>query len=132
MLVTAQEKSKAGMLQRGSYSAPLSETMRLASDGRLRLPTQSQAEANEGSRKPRKANSSQTGASKVPNRATIHTSAGVRKKSSMGSVLGMGRKFDRNWTPRLKTTPPVSKGTQRRRTTEKFQCNARGNGSCHR
>src|ERR1700734_1590895 len=132
MLVTVQENSKAGMLQRGSSCSPGSETTRPTSGARLKLRNQSQAEANDGSRKPRKASSSQTGASKVPNRATIHTSAGVRKKSSIGRVLGIGRKFDKNWPARHNTTPPASRGTQRRRTKEKFQCKAWANGCCHR
>src|ERR1700733_13215764 len=132
MLVTVQENTKAGMLHRGSSCAPGSETNGLTSSGCLKLRNQSQVEANDGSRKPRKASSSQTGASKVPKRATIQTSAGVRKKSSIGSVLGMGRKFDSNCTARLKTIPPASKGTQRRRTTEKFQCKPSANGFCHR
>src|ERR1700733_5836006 len=132
MLVTVQENTKAGMLHRGSSCAPGSETNGLTSSGCLKLRNQSQVEANDGSRNPRKASSSQTGASRVPNRATIHTSAGVRKKSSMGSVLGMGRKFDKNWTARLKTTPPANRGTQRRRKTEKFQRKPCRNGCCHR
>ena len=70
---------------------------------------QSQVEASDGNRKPRKASSSNRGAIRVPNSATIQTSPGVRKKSSMGSVLGMGRKFDSNCTTRLKATPPASK-----------------------
>src|ERR1700733_5470651 len=130
MLVTVQETSRATMLQRGSYCMSPSEATRLGSAGRFKPRNQSQVEAREGSRKPRKASSSQTGASKVPNRATIHTSAGVRKKSSIGSVLGIGRKFDKNWTARLKTTPPANRGTQRRRTKEKFHRHPCRNRCC--
>ena len=79
-----QETTRAAALQRGSLPRSV---VRLA----LRRCIQSQAVASEGSRKPRKASSSKTGAMKVPKMATSQTSAGVRKKSSMGRVLGIGR-----------------------------------------
>src|SRR5580698_4563755 len=106
MLVRVQETTSAASLQVASW----------------RPRNQSQAEANEGRRNPRKASSSNIGAIKVPNRATIHTSPGVLKKSSIGSDLGMGRKFDENCTTRLNAMPDISKTGQRRRTTEKFHC----------
>src|SRR6476620_6113117 len=93
MLVPMAAKIFAGRLHEG---CPEMGLMGRGGRLRVRLPNQSHAVARDGRRNPRKASSSNAGAMKTPKMLTIQIEVRVRKKSSMGSVLGMGRKLERN------------------------------------
>ena len=93
---------------------------------------QSHALASEGSRKPRKASSSNAGATVTPKIAMSHTPNRFVKNLSIGSSFGIGRTLDSNCTTTLVATPIATSSHTRCRTMNPRQCTPWANERAHR